>query len=157
MKKNLIIMVGCPGAGKSTYIKNMNMSNSSKIISRDILRSEMFGHSEKCVLDRDSEYAITKREISDLIRSLRDNKTEVIIIDDTNLKSKSIRRWIGIARQKVGESDDLTITMVKVTAPLETILERRGSEILPEILKDLWEMSEELDLNKFEVDIRQII
>lgn len=75
----MIIMVGCPGSGKSYFASNnLFFHDHMKIISRDTL-----GSWQKCV-------AMTKKYLSGSSRS--------IIIDNTNPDIESRKRFIDIAK-----------------------------------------------------------
>ena len=77
------IMVGIPGSGKSTWIKN-NLGNIN-IVSRDIIRAELgftTDENEKVVLDKKDEALVTKVEY-DYIRKYC-AKNVPFVIDDTN-------------------------------------------------------------------------
>ncbi|CAH1736188.1 unnamed protein product [Aphis gossypii] len=77
--KEMIIMVGCPGSGKSYFASNnLFFHDHMKIISRDTL-----GSWQKCV-------AMTKKYLSGSSRS--------IIIDNTNPDIESRKRFIDIAK-----------------------------------------------------------
>ena len=82
------IMIGCPGAGKSTWIKK-NLDPGIKVVSRDIIRYKLgltSSPEEKYLGTREEEDRVTLEERK-AIGELAGRKKS-FVIDDTNLNSK---------------------------------------------------------------------
>ncbi|VVC40863.1 Hypothetical protein CINCED_3A022676 [Cinara cedri] len=78
--KEMIIMVGCPGSGKSHFVSNkLACHGSIKIISRDVL-----GSAQKCINEA-KKYLETSTSLS-------------VVIDNTNPDKLSRKRFIDIAK-----------------------------------------------------------
>lgn len=126
--RRVYIMVGLPGSGKSTWIKN-NLPELS-IISRDKVR-ESLGHPEKYLGDRNFEDRVTK-----ICKSERENllkSGEDFVIDDTNLNEKYLKELI--SELKLGGVQEIIGVIMKT--PLSTCIERRQGEIDSNIIENL--------------------
>jgi len=77
-KKDMIIMVGYPGSGKSTYVENNIVSKGYERINMDNLKTKA-----KC--------------IKTCISFMEDNKS--VVIDNTNLDKKTRKEYIDIAKK----------------------------------------------------------
>lgn len=85
MKKfTIYVMVGIPGSGKSTWVKN-NLGKNFPVVSRDLIREELgfCQEGEKIVGTREQEEKVTKRQIKMIDWYLKRNIS--FAIDDTNL------------------------------------------------------------------------
>lgn len=80
-----LVMIGLPGAGKSTY---MSKFRDGVIVSRDIIRAELgyCKEGEKVVCTAEQEENVTKAFNEKMLRAAKEKKT--IIIDNINLKKK---------------------------------------------------------------------
>lgn len=85
--KKVIITVGIPGSGKSTWAKNYIDTHEEKveIIERDQIREEVQEGYYKQKPDRKVERQVTSIAKERLISFLSDKTTETVIISDTNL------------------------------------------------------------------------
>lgn len=80
----LIMLVGLPGSGKSTYAKRYKEENSTEeveILSSDTLRKEMFGY-----LCQDRNQELFSEMFKRTVSFLKEDKT--VIYDATNISSK---------------------------------------------------------------------
>ena len=75
---DVIIMVGCPASGKSSFAKTLSTSQNYKIINRDTLKTM-----KKCE--------------KEMIKALQNNHK--VIIDNTNPNKESRQLWINIAKK----------------------------------------------------------
>ena len=83
-KPKAFLMVGLPGSGKSTWIKN-NLPANIPVISRDIIRFKLGftkGVDHKAVLSKDKEDTVTEYEMG-MIHNYLANGND-IAIDDIN-------------------------------------------------------------------------
>jgi predicted kinase len=129
----VFMMIGCPGAGKSTWIKN-NLGEDFPVVSRDIIRCEL-GYckpDEKYLGSYAEESKVTEIEnarISDYLK-----KGISFAIDDTNLSEKYRPKTISNLR-----SQGAYITGVKIETDFDTCLSRRNGQIPTAVIKSLWE------------------
>ena len=84
MYKKLIVLVGLPASGKSTYVKNINHRD-SVVISSDAIREELniSSHTKE-------SNGIVFKEVHDRIFKYLNKNSNVsnIIVDSTNLSKK---------------------------------------------------------------------
>lgn len=122
------VMVGMPGSGKSTWIKN-NIPD-IPIISRDIIRAELGYTSspdEKAVLSRKQEEEVTQRE-NELIAQYA-KAGESFAIDDINT---------GRYRQSLVDklrSYGVHVKFVRLNTDLETCIKRREGQIPADVMR----------------------
>lgn len=129
MIKNLFVLVGVSGSGKSTIAKRMaeELGTSAKIISRDEVRFSMVAE--------DEEYFSKENEVfKEFIRQIKEslNINQNTIVDATHLNCGSrtkLLRAIGT------DLEGATVSAVVVLNDLETILkqndEREGRAFVP--------------------------
>lgn len=129
-KQTAYVMVGIPGSGKSTWIKN-NLGDID-VVSRDIIRGELgftSGADEKFVGTKEQEREVTRVErkrIGDLCDSKKD-----FVIDDTNT-GRFRKELIDFLRNK-----GVKITFVRLNTDLETCIKRREGQIPSDVMRRL--------------------
>ena len=87
----LYLMRGVSGSGKTTYAKTLNAER----VSRDDIRAELTGRSDKFAGDSKFEAQVTrvqKERVRDLLIARKD-----VVIDDTNLIDKHAVEWLNMA------------------------------------------------------------
>ncbi|ACV25342.1 L-seryl-tRNA(Sec) kinase [Methanocaldococcus fervens] len=133
----LIILTGLPGAGKSTFSKNL-----AKILSKNNIDVIVLGSD----LIRES-FPIWKEKYEEFIRkatySLIDNalKDYWVIVDDTNYYNSMRRDLINIAKKY-----NKNYAIIYLKAPLDVLIERnimRGEKIPNEVIKKMYEKFDE--------------
>ena len=124
----LIILQGLPASGKTSKAKELSKPGINVRISRDILREMLnFGFSLK---EEDTVRRIEKRMIVDL---LRDGLN--VIVDDTNLKAKTIRWLTNIANECNAE-----IELIKMDTLLDECIRRdklREKQVVERIIRHM--------------------
>lgn len=91
-KPILIILVGCPGAGKSTFGKKFAQENGLVYVSTDEIRAEIGkGESDQSVST--AAFGLARQRIS-IALGIGKNA----MIDATNVNRKSRRNWINLGR-----------------------------------------------------------
>jgi len=143
------IMIGCPGAGKSTWVKR-NLGPSTKVVSRDIIRHKLgitSGPEEKYLGTKEEEAKVTleeRRMIGELA-----GRGKSFVIDDTNLNPiflKDLLSWLHyLGCYCIG---------VLVESSWRDIKGRRQGQIPEEALRSLWVKSKKVDLSDFDETIR---
>lgn len=116
------MMVGIPGAGKSTWIKN-NMPD-LPVVSRDIIRAEigMCGDGEKCVGSSEEEEEVTRIERKKIKEYC--SKRQSFIVDDTNTNKKFRKLMVDFLRE-----NGARVVFVHLNTPLDVCKERRKNDI----------------------------
>lgn len=110
---DLFLMMGCPGAGKSTFLKNKIKKDTSVIISRDTIRFSIVKPNEEYFSHEDEVLKIFWKQINEALAS---NKN--VFVDQTSLTPKS-RKYL---LQNVHGYTHANL--IWVNEELETCLER---------------------------------
>ena len=130
MKSTLLILIGLPASGKSTFATNLvDLDPSWVRVSRDSLRSMMNNSTEKTVFGYTMERTVTDMQRS-IVGTLLDSGKKVVL-DDTNLRRKYVKEWVEFAHKK-GHA----VEFQKFDFCLTTLLERnrRRADAVPEEL-----------------------
>lgn len=87
-RKNLYLMCGIPGSGKSTFCRNLIEHNDKKIeyISRDVIRFSFLEDGDDYFSKEDEVFTTFVSSISDAID---DDYVDEILVDATHLNEKS--------------------------------------------------------------------
>lgn len=88
----LIILVGPPGSGKSTWGENFAKKNGIKKISTDEIRAEI-GSGEHDQSVSAQAFSLARQRVKDELKAGRS-----VIIDATSVNRKARRDWINLAR-----------------------------------------------------------
>jgi predicted kinase len=130
-KPKAFLMVGLPGSGKSTWIKNSLPAN-IPVISRDIIRHKLgFTKSvdQKAVLSKDKEDTVTEYEMGMIHNYLAQGND--IVIDDINT-GKYRKGMIQFLRDNGAE-----VIGVRMNTSLDTCIKRRDGQISPEVMQNI--------------------
>ena len=93
--KNVIMTIGAPGSGKSTWAsEQIKKSNSTIVLCRDDLRSMLFGATYK--YSKTNEKLVTDTMENMLINALSNDSINSIIIADTNLNQSTRSKFKNI-------------------------------------------------------------
>jgi len=126
----LTIMRGLPASGKTTYSSNLDAVRVSRDDIRQTVQPGIF------ILDEVQERVVTKVEEQTVRLWLKAGRD--VVVDDMNLRSKYVKRWISIAYQCGAEYDVVDLT----NQPLNDCLERnetRGFKVPAELITGLHE------------------
>ena len=130
-KPKAFLMVGLPGSGKSTWIKN-SLPSDVVVISRDIIRYRLgytSGVDEKVVLSRAEENSVTSYERAMICNNLR--KGNDIVIDDINT-GKYRKEMINFLRSYGAE-----VIGVRMNTSLDTCIQRRDGQISADVMHNI--------------------
>lgn len=130
-KPKAFLMVGLPGSGKSTWIKN-SLPSDVVVISRDIIRYKLgytSGVDEKAVLSKAAENSVTSYERAMIYNNLR--KGNDIVIDDINT-GKYRKEMVDFLRSYGAE-----VIGVRMNTSLDTCIKRRDGQIPAANMKDI--------------------
>lgn len=130
-KPKAFLMVGLPGSGKSTWIKNSLPAN-IPVISRDIIRHKLgFTKSvdQKAVLSKDKEDTVTEYEMGMIHNYLAAGVD--IVIDDINT-GKYRKNMIQFLRDHGAE-----VVGVRMNTSLDTCIKRRDGQISADVMRNI--------------------
>lgn len=129
---NVWIMVGMPGAGKSTYIKD-NLPKSVDIVNQDSIRQElgiMKDDIHKAIGTPEQEKEVSKindERIEELIKKRKD-----FVIDNTNVKAGRVENYYKKLK-KAGAN----VKIVVIDTPVDICIKRRNDCIPENIIKQM--------------------
>jgi tRNA uridine 5-carbamoylmethylation protein Kti12 len=136
MTQQIICMRGYPKAGKTVAARDIILDDRRDvaIVSRDQLRLMMFDEDK---VEPERERIITRVEMATAVTLLRSNMT--VVIDDTNLARKHIRRFARLAESMAEENREVEFYIYSIETPLEKCLERNnyrpGSRLTDESIR----------------------
>ena len=127
MKKHLYLMVGVPGSGKSTYVKNI-LKDGDIYISRDEIRYSLLTEEDDYFA---KENEVIKTFIDNIDKSLVNEKyCGDVYADATHLSPKSRAQVLNQLKNKD------KVSVIYLDIPLNIILERnaqrKGRALVPE-------------------------
>ena len=135
-ERKLYLMVGCPGSGKSTFLKHHTFEGTTKIISRDEIRFSL-------IKDDDLYFSKEKEVWLEFVRRAKESlKTnDNTILDATHIDRSSrlkILSTLGPALK------DVYVCAIVLPKTLETLLkqnsQRSGRSYVPEdVIKRMYE------------------
>jgi predicted kinase len=134
---NVIMLIGPPGAGKSTYRqKLLDQHDDAVVISMDDLRVEWYGGPYDQAFAKASKDSSFNAKVDQVyIDALRNHKT--VILDNTNTSGKARKRWIAPARAR-----DFRLTAVLFPSTLQQVLDRqrtRDDKTIPDkVVRDMY-------------------
>ena len=152
--KNLIMVCGIPGSGKSTWIKEeiAKQSHFSIAISRDQVRFSMVAEDEEYF---SKEKEVFKEFIRQIKTALHDNLVENVFVDATNLNPHSRTK---VLRALGKDIKDINMYAVAFVIPTEIALERNshrtGREFVPE--QAILNMKSSYEFPSFEEGFKEI-
>lgn len=135
----LILMMGIPGSGKSTYAKQLIKVNDCDYISRDEIRFSMLEPSDGYFSREKEVYNAFVSAIKEKILAGR-----IVIADQTSLTAKSRKKLIDALNFK----EELETTVVHINTSLEECLRNNDLRVRPEfvpveVIKDMHKELEE--------------
>jgi len=129
---NVWIMVGLPGAGKSTYIKE-KLPKSISIVSQDYIRQElgiMKDDIHKAIGTTEQEKEVTKINDERVEKLIKDRKD--FVIDNTNVKVGRVENYYNRLK-KLGAN----VKIVVVDTPVDICIKRRNDCIPENVIKQM--------------------
>lgn len=145
MKKSIIILVGCPGSGKTTWAKSeLNSRGSHKhtvVLCQDDIRAMMWQGNYH--FSRANESIVTKMQHETLANLLTNDFTQTIIIADTNLNPKTRQGFYNLAKEYDFATGNTTVVTERTFDIPWVELEKRnltrGNEAVPiDVLRSMY-------------------
>lgn len=127
-----IFLVGLPGSGKSTYVKELLSKMDYRVVSMDLIREELgiCTSGKKGIGSKEQEQMIRQMEADEIAVLIKDGFS--IIVDDTNLRSEKRLSQVRIIKEI---NKDCKIKYIFVKTDVETCIQRRAGEIPAEIIR----------------------
>ena len=129
---NVYIMVGLPGSGKSTWIKN-NLSKDIEIINQDAIRVElgiMDNVDDKKIGDKQQEKEVSKINDERVEKLIKDRKD--FVIDNTNVKAGRVENYYNRLK-KAGAN----VKIILVDTDAKTCYDRRKKDIPENVINQM--------------------
>ena len=147
--KNIYMLCGVPGSGKSTWAREQVVKLDGKgiIISRDVIRFSMLGDNDAYFAHEDEVFDEFIKEIQEAIN---DQEHTSIFIDATHLNEKNRNKVLS----RVWRMKDDVVIGVYFDIPLEECLrrnaQRTGRALVPEtVIKNMYEsLTKPLELDE---------
>lgn len=115
--KTLILTVGIPGSGKSSWIEKNNYTN-IPVVSRDVIRFQMLGNSKDDYFSK--EDAVWKEYVHQIQCYLNNNSS--VIADATHITKASRKKIL----DALNLDDKTDINIIYFDVPLDVCLERNA-------------------------------
>ena len=128
-----IFLIGLPGSGKSTYVKQLlSKKDDYRVVSMDLIREELgiCTSGKKGIGSKEQEQMVRQTEADEITSLVRDGFS--IIIDDTNLRSEKRLSQVRIIKEI---NKDYKIKYIFVKTDVETCIQRRAGEIPANIIR----------------------
>lgn len=114
----MYVVIGAPGCGKSTYIKN-HLKENEIVISRDKIRFNMLNDNDEYFSKEKEVYNEFIKQINDAIAADKD-----FYVDQTSLNRGSRSKLFNKLKKKPNE-----IIGIYFTTPLDIILQRNAQRV----------------------------
>lgn len=114
--KKLYLMVGVPGSGKSTYIKNFQAEHGGIIISRDEIRFSMIDTRDDYF---SKEKQVFKTFVQEIQKALKEN--DVVYADATHISERSREKLL-----KALDLTDVSVRAIVLQTPLQDCIYFNG-------------------------------
>jgi predicted kinase len=129
--KKVVIMRGCPGSGKSTYVKKYFPD--AAVCSADFYHMDCLGN-----YDWKPEKVRWAHQSckNSFIWALKNNR-ELVIVDNTNTKIKEMKPYYDLALEY-----DYKVSVIRLEAPLKALYGKNIHEVPDEIVKAMFDRME---------------
>lgn len=117
-QKNLYLMSGIPGSGKSTFIKN-TINDKSVWISRDAIRFSLVAETEEYFSKED---LVLKTFYQEIQAALENPSVENIYVDATHLNPKGRKEVLS----KISIPDGVNVNAVYTNVPISICIKRNA-------------------------------
>ncbi len=123
--KDLIIPIGLPGCGKTTYLKNLTAFKPSTFVSLDWTRQEVSGNMSDLTQDRTKVWPLVRERLE---KALKSNAPEcqTIVFDATCLSIAARKNFLNIVKEW-GQA--ATLHVQNFTADVQTCIERQKNRV----------------------------
>ena len=124
MAKQLFIMIGAPGSGKSTWVKRQIREDIDRYVSRDEIRFSLLKEGDAYFKYEDEVFATFVERIADYIND--DNDIYRIFADASHLNYGSRMKLLNALKEKGVNLNLININYIYMFTSLETCLQRNA-------------------------------
>lgn len=149
--KELILTIGAPGSGKSTWAKEYARNNSGVVFNRDDMRLSMFGveNRNEYKYTKAREKAVSVAQFASALATIHCSGVKCLIVADTNLNPNTRKAWADFCSEH-----GFKLTEVPFHEPLHVLFERnfyRGKDAVPlQVIRDMHQKMREYMGDKIE-------
>ncbi len=138
------------GAGKSTFINNFINHHQNKII-KVVSADYYFTSNGQYNFDATKLNAAHSQCMNNYKTYLEDDTTEIVIVDNTNLRYKEMKYYIDLANEY-----KFTWKIIQINTPIEVIIERQKTcKNIP--IEKIYQMKSRLDCCALIEEVKQNI
>lgn len=121
-RKSLYIMVGIPGSGKSTWLKNNVINPKAAIVSRDVIRYALLKEEDNYF---DKESLVYNRFIMTIHAALSDSNIDTVYADATHLTIRSRAKILNALKGSIARNN-VDVFAVYFDISFKTCMERNA-------------------------------
>jgi predicted kinase len=127
--KRIVIAVGLPGSGKSTWFKTLGVHP----LSSDAVRAQLTG---------DENNQTVNKQVFETLHSLLEKEEEVAYIDATNITRRDRRQWLNTGRVAEAVYFDIPLAVCKARNAArprvvpEYVLDQMAARLIPPSLEE---------------------
>lgn len=122
MNKQLFLMMGAPGSGKSTWLKKNAIKVDDIVVSRDAIRFAFLKDGEDYFAHENEVY---NDFVNIICNALKDNNIRRVFADASHLNQKSRNKILNSIKSKIDLTDiDINVIWLKTT--LQTCIDRNS-------------------------------
>lgn len=140
----LLVLVGIPGSGKSTWAQQMQKDHGCRVISSDEIRLELFGDLQSAQTPRHHQevFRLVHRRLLEALRN-----GEVAVCDATNLYPRARRPLYELARE-AGVPAEIVFFGDHDLAKERNALRKGGERVPDEPMERMQKAVEKMDLGQ---------
>lgn len=156
MAKQLFVMIGAPGSGKSTWVKKQLRNDIDAYVSRDEIRFSLLEEGESYFAKEKEVFDTFVQRIADYIND--DNDLYRIFADASHLNYGSRMKLLNALKAKGVNLNNIDINYIFMYTSLDTCLERNrlreGRALVPE--KTIEEMYNSLSEPEHDEPVKRV-
>ena len=125
-KKQLFIMIGAPGSGKSTWLYQNAQQPGDQVISRDAIRFSLLKDGEDYFAHEKEVY---NQFIEAIVKELKNNNTKRVFADASHLNKNSRQKLLHAIFDEKVSYNDIIVNAIWLNTPLKICIERDKTRV----------------------------